>query len=101
MPTIFLQGIPDQEFYDRTAAAVFEMIKAHLPKMDNSPEFLTRKQAAGLLHISLPTLSLYCKNSTIPSYRVGSNIRFKKSEIEQIVNSGLRFKYTGNKGFRK
>jgi excisionase family DNA binding protein len=92
MPIILFQGISEEEFIDKTAAAVFERIKSYLPRSDNSPEFLTRKEAARLLHISLPTLSLYCKNGTIPSYRVGPNIRLKKLEIEQIVTDGLRFK---------
>jgi excisionase family DNA binding protein len=45
-------------------------------------ELLTRKDAAELLHISLPTLLERTKDGTLTSYRVGSRILYKRSELE-------------------
>ena len=100
MSNIILQQISADELISKTADAVIAKLKDYFPKQNNSIEYITRKEASELLKMSLPTLSLYCKKGLIPSYRIGSNIRFKKSEIEQIVNSGLRFKYTGNRNPR-
>ncbi|MFS4484221.1 helix-turn-helix domain-containing protein [Hyunsoonleella sp. 2307UL5-6] len=42
---------------------------------------LTREETAKLLSISLPTLWKYTKDDVIPAYRIGSKVRYKKSEI--------------------
>jgi excisionase family DNA binding protein len=49
--------------------------------VDRSDELVTRKEAAELLGISLPTLHEYTTNGMIPAYRLGSRVRFKKSEV--------------------
>lgn len=56
-------------------------------------ELVTRKQAAVLLGISLPTLHEYCKSGIIPSYRVGSRIRFKKSELLECLKKVKTIKF--------
>lgn len=48
---------------------------------DEDDDLLTRKDAAALLKVSLPTLHDWVKSGIIPAYRIGSNIRFKKSEL--------------------
>lgn len=46
-----------------------------------SEDLLTRKEAANLLGVSLPTLHDYTSRSIIPAYRVGTRVRYKKGEI--------------------
>jgi excisionase family DNA binding protein len=94
MSNIILQQISADELVDRTAEKVMEKLKDYFPKENGSTEFITRRECCALLKMSLPTLSLYCKKGLIPCYRIGSSIRFKKNEIEQIVNNGLRFKHS-------
>lgn len=48
-------------------------------------ELISRKQAAKLLGISLPTLHEYTKRGLIPAYRIGSQIRFKKGEVLECL----------------
>jgi len=88
---IIFQDASIEELADKTAAKVLELIKGNLPKPDLPESYLTRKEAAKLLRLSLPTLGSYCAKQLIPSYRIGSNIRFKKSDIEKIVSEGLRY----------
>jgi excisionase family DNA binding protein len=45
-------------------------------------KYLTRIETASLLQISLPTLHDYTKRGVIHSYRIGSNVRYKPSDIE-------------------
>jgi excisionase family DNA binding protein len=47
-------------------------------------EFLTRTEVCKILKITPPTLSFYTKDGTIPSYRVGARVRYKRSEILNI-----------------
>jgi excisionase family DNA binding protein len=46
-------------------------------------KLLTKKEAAELLSVSLATVDNYRRNGTIPSYRIGSAVRFKKNELIQ------------------
>lgn len=47
--------------------------------------FLTRKQVASLLQISLPTLHLYTKQGLLISYRIGTKVRYKAVEINNAL----------------
>jgi len=48
----------------------------------NAPDrLLTRKQAAELLDISLPTLTAWEKAKRIKATRIGSRVYFKQSEL--------------------
>jgi excisionase family DNA binding protein len=44
-------------------------------------EYITRKETARLLGISLPTLNDWSKRGVIPSYRIESRVRYKKNEV--------------------
>lgn len=54
------------------------------PQPDN--EYITRKETAQILGISLPTLNFYSKDGLLPSYRIGSRIRYKKDEVLNSVS---------------
>jgi excisionase family DNA binding protein len=48
-------------------------------------KYLTRKEVSKLLSISLPTLHDWVKRGMLKSYRCGSRVYFKGSEIEQSL----------------
>ena len=47
--------------------------------------FITNKEAAELLKVSLPTLRKYVQIGMIPHYRIGRQLRFKKSEVIDAI----------------
>lgn len=49
-------------------------------------EYITRKETALFLGISLPTLSKFTKEGLIPAYRISSRIRYKRHEVENSLN---------------
>lgn len=89
---LIIDQISAEELINRTADKVLERIKNVIPQPKSEDELLTCKQAAELLQVSLPTLHEYSKSGIIPSYRLGRNVRYKKLELEDIINQGLRFK---------
>jgi hypothetical protein len=54
------------------------------PQPDN--DYISRKVAAQILGISLPTLNDWSKRNLIPSYRIASRIRYKKEEVLSSVS---------------
>lgn len=58
---------------------------SELEKSKETEVYLTRRQAADFLQISLPTLHQYTKNGLITSLRIGNKIRYKQTDIEKAM----------------
>lgn len=91
MSQIILNGLTTEQLKE----LLIEVIAEHLSSVskvlgacnssqDNST-YLTRVEAAKLLQISLPTLNDYTKRGIISSYKIGSNVRYKPSDIESAL----------------
>ena len=48
-------------------------------------KYLTRKETAVILSVSLPTLNEYTKRNLITGYRFGVRVLYKQSEIEAAL----------------
>lgn len=64
------------------ALILYNQEKQQLPEKD---KFLSRKETAKTLHISLPTLSELNKNGVIVAHRIGKRILYKQSEINKAL----------------
>lgn len=65
---------------------------------DNKPEpkkaiYLTRQQAAELLHITLPTLHFYTREGVIQGSRIGTRVLYSEQAIQDAVKSIPVLKY--------
>lgn len=80
---IILFPIPLEELTKLISETVKKEIEK-LPSINSPPlqsEFISRKEAAKILRISLPTLSDYIFRSIIAAYKIGNNVRLKKDEV--------------------
>lgn len=50
-------------------------------------EWISRKQASVLLGVSLVTISDWTNKDILKAYRIGTRVRFKLNEIEEVLNS--------------
>lgn len=92
---LIFTSLPIDEMEVMITRAVRESIStiaAQQPK-DNHAELITRKQAAQMLNLSLPTLREYTVRGIVPSYRVGSRVRYKKSEVMNCLTKVQSSKY--------
>ena len=55
--------------------------------------FITRKEAADILRIALPTLDKYSSEGVVTKYRIGSKVRYKKSEVLKAIQPVKLNKY--------
>ena len=88
-------SLPIDEMEVMISRVVRESISTHAAQQtaDNHSELITRKQAAQLLNLSLPTLREYTVRGIVPSYRVGSRVRYKKSEVINCLTKVQSSKY--------
>jgi hypothetical protein len=86
---LILTSIPEIEFRELISSAVNEALAGIKPKEQTpSPvEFLTRKQTAERLKVSLPTLHQWSKTGVVKGYRISGRVRYKSQEIEAALQA--------------
>ena len=54
-------------------------------KSKQNPEYITSKEAAEILKVTLPTLYDWRKKGIITAYRIANKVRFIREELEQSL----------------
>ncbi len=75
---------------NEVAAAIMEQLLPHFKtfKLQEPPQaekYLTRKETADQLNVSLPTLNEYTKRGLITGYRFGVRVMYKQCDIEAAL----------------
>jgi excisionase family DNA binding protein len=76
-----------------------QLIDSRLNKAANPNEqkaqskFITRKEVAKLLKISLATLNDWTKQKIVQSYKIGNRVLYKEQEILAAVDKVATFKH--------
>ena len=76
-----IESTQSSEFIPKILSGFKDILAEHNKTSQNSETLLTREEAAKMLSISLVTLWKYTKDDIIPAYRIGTKVRYKKSEI--------------------
>jgi excisionase family DNA binding protein len=76
-----IEQTQSSEFIPKILSGFKDLLKEHAQTSKDSEILLTREEAAKMLSISLVTLWKYTKSDIIPAYRIGTKVRYKKSEI--------------------
>ena len=50
-----------------------------------TPDYISRQDAADILGVSLHTLNAWTKDGKVPAYRIGSRVRYIRSEVESSL----------------
>ena len=93
MEKIILDQITVDDFVDRLSVRLSEILPDSLPKPEPPEKYLTRKETAKLLQISLVTLNEWSKRGYVQSYRIGGRIRYKLTEIDEALKEVKNLKY--------
>jgi len=86
--TIFTSLTPDQ-LRDLISEAVRIQLSQlnSIPSSNSTNPYLTREEAARILHISYPTLRDFVLRGKIRSYHIGRKVLFRKDEINAFFSS--------------
>ena len=81
-----MQTIIYQLSDDQLQTVLSKVIKSEFSNLNTvtppeEPEYITRKETAHILGVSLVTLNVWSKTGVIPTYRIESRVRYKKSEV--------------------
>lgn len=81
-----LSGLTPQEFQEMLINSLEQVIKPLVSaKESRSTELLTRKEAARLLRISLPTLADWTQQGIIHTIRMGRRVFYLVSDIQNAL----------------
>lgn len=83
MQDFILSPVPFADLEGIVARAIQRELSGFL-KVDNAPDpdtLVTRKEAAIILGLSLPTLHDYTTRGIVTAYRLGSRVRYKKGDL--------------------
>jgi len=74
---------------NRSISSALEHLKPSTEQKEVKPEteYLTRKETAKLLRISLTTLNDWSKKGIVNAYRIGTRVRFKSNQINDFLIS--------------
>jgi len=86
MKSIILSELSVDEFKEILSESLKACNQTHISySPEKETRYLTRKETAKILKISLPTLHEYTKSGFLKSYRLGKNIRYKRIDIENAL----------------
>ena len=98
---LFLNGIKLNELLDKIGQVIESRLeKIQHPSPKNQSGYLSRREVALALQISLPTLNEWTKLGWLQSYKMGNRVLYKADEVELAVSKVSTYKYKkgGNHG---
>ena len=96
---ILLNGVNLNELLERIGQLIDARISDLAPKNENTKQsdYITRKEVCSLLKISLPTLHDWTRIGRLVSYKIGTRVLYRQSEVLSSLTSvnSLKFKKGG------
>lgn len=89
MKEMIFTSLPIEDLTAEISSAVIKQITPIInraPQAQPREELMTRKEAAKLLGITLPTLFKWTQSGKIIGYRIGSRVRYKRSELNGALS---------------
>jgi excisionase family DNA binding protein len=87
--------LPLQDFRTLIRECVRSELEAHKPPpLRDEPEYITAREAASILRVSLPTLRRYTKISIIACSRLGVSLRYRKEDVHRALQTIRTIKHS-------
>jgi excisionase family DNA binding protein len=89
---IILSSIRKDDLVTLIKESIKEGLILAKPTVEVTDDFINEKEAAKFLQVSKATMHLWRKSGVIPFYRIGSRIRYKKSELLKASETKRKYK---------
>lgn len=90
--SVILENVTPEELIESVRRVIKQEI-ADLNLERTAPKYLTRREVADLLKISLPTLNDYTRTGRIKGHRIGSRVLYSEEEVTKAVKEIATVKY--------
>lgn len=83
-----------EELFDKVLFKHFNKLadsKNTNPIQQNAPQYVSRKEAADLLKITLPTLNVYTKSGKLTAYKIGRRVLYDSIEIAKALSEQPKY----------
>lgn len=84
--------LSEDEFQEQLARAIEKALNK-FDSRNRQVEYLTRKETAQRLHISLPTLNEYTKSGKLRAYRIHGRVLYRKDDVDAALTAVQPLKY--------
>jgi excisionase family DNA binding protein len=91
--SIILENIDHEALRALIGDVVSEKLESFEPKPETKDRYLTRKEVAAELRISLPTLNELTKKEKLKAYRIGGRVLYRESEVSAALQTISESKY--------
>jgi excisionase family DNA binding protein len=89
---ILLQNISPEDLFSKMRELIAEELSKRL-QPETPQRYITKKEAAVKLRLSLPTLNRLTSDGTLTGYRVGRRVLYKSDQIDQALSEIQTLKY--------
>lgn len=93
MEQIILVGTHLEDLLSRIEQIIDKRLNSLSPQKPEESEYITRKEVAKLLKVTLPTLHDWTKLGWLQSYKIGNRVLYKQKEIEESLHQVLFHKH--------
>lgn len=90
--SILLENITSDELFTKFRELISEELSKRL-QPEVPQVYITKKEAAAKLRLSLPTLDRLTADGTIHGYRMGRRVLYRADEIDQALKEIHTLKY--------
>jgi excisionase family DNA binding protein len=91
--SIILQNIDSDTLKALISEVLTEKLESFRPKPEPKDKYITRKEVAAELRISLPTLNELTKKEKLKAYRIGGRVLYRESEVSAALQTITAAKY--------
>ena len=89
MEQILVVGTHINDLLERIEQIIDKRLSSLSPQKEKQSEYISRKEVAQLLKVTLPTLHEYTKLGWLQSYKIGNRVLYKREEVELSLNQVL------------
>ena len=83
MEALLIQPLSVGELKDLIRNELTDLLKEHFKKEEKPIQYITRREAAVILHCSLNTLDDWTIKKHLKAYKFDSTVRYLKHEVEE------------------
>ncbi|TNJ41347.1 helix-turn-helix domain-containing protein [Tamlana fucoidanivorans] len=86
-----IENVESSEFIPKILSGFKNLLKEQNKSSQDAEILLTREETSKMLSISLVTLWKYTREGILPAFRIGTKVRYKKSDILQALKQMNKF----------